>query len=57
MNTTHPDLTHGDWQNYDRIDEESACRFGDCYAGMAIGLPLSLAIWAGLIALAYKFLF
>ena len=57
MRTSRADLTQGDWHNYYRIDEDATCRFGECYTGMAIGLPLSLAIWAGLITLVYKFLF
>lgn len=58
MSAPHADTTtaHGNWQRFDHPENESECRLGQCYLGMAIGLPLSLAIWAGLIVLVYKLL-
>jgi hypothetical protein len=54
MAASHTKTPKDDWQGIDPIQEECHDYSGECYIGLAIGLPMSLAIWAALIALVYK---
>lgn len=55
MAASHTKTPKNNCQGIDDIQEECHDYCGECYTGMAIGLPMSLAIWAALIALVYKF--
>jgi hypothetical protein len=57
MGVSHAEMIKQDGQRLNVIEENSSCRLGQCFVGIAFGLPLSLAMWAGLITLAYKYFF
>jgi hypothetical protein len=57
MGVSPAEMNKRDWQRLNIIEENSSCRWGQCFVGIAYSLPLSLAMWAGLITLVYKLLF